>query len=476
MAFRRLMQMTLFMSLLMVGCDDSEQDKAPGQEGSGGNEQGNHTCSSCIVDLGFQVPIPDAEGTDAQCSNQLNDFHTMNNGVESDWFDCHNHQCTQSPLVWVCDTLENTDAKCSDGVDNAIAASSTSVSVHKNNAGRPNGLKDCADPSCFKNPRVTVCPDEAPKYELGAACHDGIDNDGDGVKDCEDPDCLHTGASECDRGVRSRVLFDNAHHQVAGGVDWIIDVTGRHPFPSVPSREDAWHGLLSSFGRDLLASGNYVVETLIQDRALSYDKASAVQDLKHYDIAVIVEPSSAFTDEEVKALYEFVKDGGGVLLVADHAGADRDGNGEDAVTAINGLLSRLPGATSVSDNPFGFHVLAGSFTKSGTTVAVEGANAHPVIVGANGTVETTGMYGAAGFAVDDASKVTTLLTEKSSDEAFAIAVTYEKGRIVAIGDSSIIGDGTNFLGMSLNTENGYVDQTHDNRVLFLNAMDWLRQK
>jgi hypothetical protein len=47
---------------------------------------------------------------------------------------------------------------------------------------------------------------------------------------------------------------------------------------------------------------------------------------------------------------------------------------------------------------------------------------------------------------------------------------------VAIGDSSIIGDGTNFLGMSLNTENGYVDQTHDNRVLFLNAMDWLRQK
>lgn len=472
--------------LLFSGCGDSSSEGEQENHGNGNtpcegcgeqNHENNdeHKCDDCIVDLAFQVPIPDAEGTDAQCSNQSNDFHTIDKyGNESTWFDCNNHQCTQSPLVQVCDVLENTDEKCSDNADNGIASNSNDVSVHKNFSGRYNNLVDCKDPSCFKNPRITVCANEAPKYEFGAECHDDLDNDGDGLKDCEDPDCLHARASACDLGTRKRVLFDNAHHQVAGGVDWIVDVTGRHPFPSYPDTENAWHGSLSSFGRDLLVSGNYIVETLIQNRTLSYGRETEVQDLKNYDIVVIVEPSSSFSDEEVSAIHEFVKAGGGVLFVADHASADRDGNGVDAVIAINSLLARLPGATSKEENPFGFYVLNGSFTKNSETVVASGADAHPVIDGANGKVVSTGMYGAAGFAVTDSAKVTPLLTEKSSTEAFAIAVTYEKGKIVAIGDSAIMGDGTNHLGLTLDTENGYIDTVHQNRALFLNAIDWLR--
>ena len=436
----------------------------------------NGTCqpkSSCktVVDLAFQAPMPDAESTDEQCSDGLNNFHTQNkDGSESSWFDCKNFQCVQNPIVQVCGNLENTDQSCSDGVDNPNGSG-----THNNFKNKSNGLIDCKDPSCFKNPNVTVCQDEAPKYEFGDQCGDGEDNDGDGLADCDDPDCLHAGASCCDLGNKVRILFDNAHHEVAGAVDWIIDVTGRHPFPSMPTAENQWHGSLSAFGFDLLKSGNYIVETLPQNRSLTYDSDGEVQDLSNYKILVLPEPSSSFTQTEVKAVYDFVMAGGGVLIIADHEGADRDGNGVDAYKAINDLLAHLPGADTEKKNPFGFYVLPGSFEKNTKSHVVPGAEEHPVIKGANGTVANTGMYGAAGFEIIDAAKVKALLSEQSSSEAFAIAAEVGKGRIVAVGDSAIMGDGTNYLGLTLNSENGYIDQSLQNRELFLNAIEWLKQ-
>ncbi|MBO4350673.1 MAG: hypothetical protein J6A01_07005 [Proteobacteria bacterium] len=422
-----------------------------------------------VVDTGLQAPMPDAESTDEQCSNGENDFHTQNkDGSESSWFDCKNFQCAQNPLVQVCGFIENDDQACSDGIDNPNGSG-----THNNFKNKSNGLVDCKDPSCFKNPNVTVCKDEAPKYEFGDQCADGKDNDEDGLADCEDPDCLHAGASCCDLGTKVRILFDNAHHEVAGAVDWIIDVTGRHPFPSMPAAGNEWHGSLSDFGLDLLKSGKYIVETLPQNRTLSYGSKDEVQDLSNYKILVLPEPSSSFSDTEVKAIHGFVMAGGGVLLVADHEGADRDGNGVDAYKAINDLLARLPGAQNEKDNPFGFYVLPGSFEKNTKSHVAAGSENHAVIKGPHGTVVQTGMYGAAGFEIINTAKVKVLLTEQSSSEAFAIAAEVGKGRIVAIGDSAIMGDGTNFLGLTLNSENGYIDTTLQNRELFLNAIDWL---
>ncbi len=67
---------------------------------------------------------------------------------------------------------------------------------------------------------------------------------------------MHAG-SPCDLGDRPRVLFDNAHHQIAGAVDWIIDVTGRHPYPSKPQNETDWHGSLSAWAKDLPDTGDF---------------------------------------------------------------------------------------------------------------------------------------------------------------------------------------------------------------------------
>ena len=454
-------------ALFCLGC--TEQNPTPGPEPGPGPEP--VTCTTAIADTAFLTAMPDAENTDETCSNHINDFHTKNkDGSESTWFDCDNYQCTHSMLVQVCNAIENTDALCSDHIDNPNAGT-----LHNSFKNQSNGLIDCEDPSCFKNPRITVCADKAPRYELGTDCHDGIDNDGDGLADCNDPDCLHAKASCCELTGKKRILFDNAHHEVAGAVDWIIDVTGRHPFPSMPVAENQWHGSLSSYALDLLKTGNFVVETLIQNRTLTYNDPMQVQDLSQYDILVLPEPSSMITASEASAVYEFVRNGGRLLLIANHAGADRDGNMFDSVVAINSMLASMPGATSLDSNPFGFYVLDGSFDKNSTTVVAAGAENHPIIKGSYGEIHATGMYGAAGFQITNPQTVTTLLTEKSSTEPFAIAATFGAGKIVAIGDSAIFGDGTNYLGLKLNSENGYVDGSLQNRELLLNATLWLAQ-
>lgn len=417
-----------------------------------------HFCSAS--DLGLQAPNPDQEQTDEQCSNGLNDFGTVDkNGRPATWIDCKSHSCLMSPIVQVCQSIENTNEACSDKVDNPTAAG---LPAGMKNVS--NGLIDCEDPSCFKNWRVTVCEEQAPRWELGDDCKDGKDNDGDGLVDCDDPDCLHAG-SPCDLGARARVLFDNAHHQIAGQADWIIDVTGRHPFPSVPAKEDDWHGSLSSWGKDLLDSGNFIVETLPQDRAFTYKDASKPQDLSQYQILVSVEPSSKYSESEILALHDFVKDGGGLMIFADHKGADRDGNNVDAIDAINDMLGKLPGASGIKSNPFGFYALETGDMKNETATPAAGA-IEKIVKG----VSKTGSYAGTTFEITDKTKAAEILN-LADGRHYAIAVNYGKGRIIAVGDSSITGDGTNFLAIT-STKAAYKE--YDNRAFLINAMEWLR--
>ncbi len=70
----------------------------------------------------------------------------------------------------VVDNTENTQARCSDGIDND-----------------KNGTADCDDPNCSS---FTFCAkSEEGKENTLSACVDGEDNDGDGDIDCDDAEC-----------------------------------------------------------------------------------------------------------------------------------------------------------------------------------------------------------------------------------------------------------------------------------------------
>ncbi|MGI5862302.1 MAG: DUF4350 domain-containing protein [Myxococcales bacterium] len=412
---------------------------------------------------------PGAESNDELCSNGTDDD-------DNEYADCDDFWCRDSVAVTVCGALENTDELCSNGVDDVETP-----------LGKPksDGLVDCADPDCLKNPAVGVCPPLA--WELGAAsCSDGKDNDGDELIDCADPDCLHAGASDCALGSKKRVLFDNAHRQRAGSADWIVDSTGRHPWPSVPAAERDWAGALSAFGKDLMA-GRFVVETLPPGSRFAFGDGSA-QDLANYSVLVVVEPSSEITPAEASAILGFVRAGGGLLLVADHAESDRDGNGWDSVRAFNEMF-RAAGEGNLEANPFGFSVAPVGYSESGRIEGLNGrvasaieasSSEHPVLKGAHGEVTRVGMNKGGLFAIHDATKAKTLLHAMPLGTAgyeqgspYVVAAEVGKGRVVAIGDSSIFNDGTDSHGIADSSLDSWHHAQQHNASLVLNAVEWL---
>jgi hypothetical protein len=109
-----------------------------------------------------------------------------------------------------------------------------------------------------------------------------------------------------------------------------------------------------------------------------------------------------------------------------------------------------------------------------TAGVVDDTANHPVIKNTAGTVETTGSYAGTAFEIVDTVKVKPLLKTKKDSLNYAIAVEYENGRIVAVGDSSITSDGTNFLGIQLEKA-AYKDTQLNNRIFLLNAFEWLHK-
>jgi hypothetical protein len=177
------------------------------------------------------------EDTDALCSD----------GVDNDgdrFIDCMDFNCSRNPAVTVCGARdgggngmpEDTDALCSDGLDNdgdrftdcmdfncsrnpavtVCAGSDGGTTPRDGGTGMPedtdalcsDGLDndgdrfiDCMDFNCSRNPAVTVCAGfdggTTPRDGGGngmpentdALCSDGLDNDGDRFIDCMDFDC-----------------------------------------------------------------------------------------------------------------------------------------------------------------------------------------------------------------------------------------------------------------------------------------------
>jgi hypothetical protein len=278
---------------------------------------------------------------------------------------------------------------------------------------------------------------------------------------------------------RYAVLFDSSHGQTFGNADWVIsasrpDPLGEHPNPRV---ETDWTGALSAWGVALHTTGRYRLMTLPRGRQISYGERTNPLDLANFDVLVVPEPNIRFTDAEKTAIMTFVQQGGGLFMIADHDGSDRNNDGMDSLRIWNDLMS--DNAVQGGD-PFGFHFDALDIGSDNPRGIAPGAAASPVIRGPFGTVTGSIIRGGTTATIDRAANqgVQALLYRSRADTGgsagvFFLTSTFGQGRVAAWGDSSPIDDGTGAPGEQL--FDGWDDAGGSDAILALNATEWLAQ-
>jgi hypothetical protein len=281
---------------------------------------------------------------------------------------------------------------------------------------------------------------------------------------------------------QKKVLFDAMHAQTASNADWVLDEdqcdkAQRFPTPdqatiTASTPETVWSGAFSAFGVDLVKKG-FHVESLPLGSRVTFNDASNLQDLRHYDVYVIPEPNRSFTAAEAAAVRDFVQAGGGVLLIADHTNSDRDNDGFDAPRIFNDMGTEaaygIRFETDKNDRPRSwFNDEQSRFTSDGTS---------PILHGPFGTVtQPIGLFGSTSMRLSGNAKGHIWRSNGTPDTnefvTFATS-TLGSGRVAAVGDSSPAEDATNTC--NHNTHPGYTETRFDNKIIFSNAIAWLAE-
>lgn len=285
-------------------------------------------------------------------------------------------------------------------------------------------------------------------------------------------------------GAGKRILFDAAHGQAAGNADWVIDAdqcgrAQRFPTPAPStitesSPETTWKGAFSAFGIALAKAG-YDLESLPRGVKFTYGDPTNEQDLSNYDVMVTPEPNNRFGADEKKAIEQFVRNGGGLLMIADHAIADRDHDGWAATGILNDLMI---------DMPIGLHFQmrgepGSDITERHAKTYTRDESSPILYTGPFGRVGTKGfmLVGSTVMKMDRTANPTLAghiwfrRAQPDTDmDAVFVTSSYGKGRIAAVGDSSPAEDITASCGRAYI---GFDDPAHDNAIIFMNTMAWL---
>jgi hypothetical protein len=273
-----------------------------------------------------------------------------------------------------------------------------------------------------------------------------------------------------------KFLFDATKAQTAGNADWVLDAdTSPQRFPTpaqsnitATTTQSFWRGGLSAWGVSLVKLG-HTVETLPSGTAITYGGTGA-QDLKNYDVYVIAEPNIRFTSAEKTAILNFVKNGGGLFLIANHNGSDRNNDGYDSAKVWNDLMS----TNTVKTNPFGITITLNSISE--TTSNRLSATTNTILNGSQGTVTQLKYSAGATMSISTTANATVrgLIWRGSSTQGtsniMCASATFGTGRVVAIGDSSPADDGTGATGDTLYP--GWTELA-SHSILHLNASLWL---
>ena len=272
-----------------------------------------------------------------------------------------------------------------------------------------------------------------------------------------------------------KVLFDNTLAETAGNADWIISTSQPDPLAQNPNptSETSWTGAISAWGVALQKTGRYSLKTL-GSGSITYGTTGAL-DLKNFNAFVLPEPNILLTASEKTAIMTFVKNGGGLFMISDHNNSDRNNDGADSVKVLNDLMTN----NSVdSTDPFGFSIDLLDIASENPNVIGSTAANDPIIQGPFGT--------ATGTILRDGTTVTLhpsdnpnvrgeiYRTGYSSSGSTGVAVatsTFGSGRVMFIGDSSAIDDGTGQSGNTL--YNGWNDPAGTDDKVMLNGTEWL---
>ena len=295
-----------------------------------------------------------------------------------------------------------------------------------------------------------------------------------------------------------KILFDASSAQMAGNADWVIDADTRNiktgtggimttggnesnpqriPTPAqsgitASSAETFWAGGISNWGVDLAKRG-YIIETLPYNGLITYGVSTNVQDLSNYKIFIIDEPNIRFTTAERTALLNFVANGGGLFMIADHTVSDRNNDGWDSPAIFNDFMTNNG---SVS-NPFGIKFDLANFSQTSTNIL--NSSTDPILHGVIGnvtglqynngtsmTINKTANASAKGLIFKTGSSTT------GTTNCIFAAANYGTGKVCGLGDSSPVDDGTgdpnDVLYSSYKTA---VSGSH--QKLLMNAVIWM---
>jgi len=278
--------------------------------------------------------------------------------------------------------------------------------------------------------------------------------------------------------AEKKALFDNAHAEQAGNADWVID--NDQPIPS-PAQSGIgantagtfWTGAISSYGVDLVKRG-YTVHT--NTGTITYGSGTNAYDLSNYDVFIVPEPNTLFTAAEATAILAFVQNGGGLIAISDHSGADRNNDGYDSPMIWNAL-----DPTHLLGVHFGVSADANNnIVQTSTNVATSTADSIThgpvgVVTGLafhNGTTMT--LYPAVNATVRGEVWMSSV-AQTSTTGVMAAASQYGNGRVFFIGDSSPVDDGSANSGNS-NIYDGWGESGATDSTLFLNATLWATRR
>ena len=270
-----------------------------------------------------------------------------------------------------------------------------------------------------------------------------------------------------DRGNKTgiSVLFDYTKEEDAGNADWVIDDNYPDPYPPNPVSETDWTGAISSWGFELDTAG-IDVKTLPPDSSIKYGTSSPL-DLSRFDVYVVCEPQDTFSYSERQAIFNFVRDGGGLFIVADHNSSDRNNNGWDSPHIWNHF-----GA----DDSFGMHfeVTGEAYNNITGDFSTRPDPYDSILVNSFGTAETISFHaGTSIYLRNDLNPSVKGIILYFTGYAVVASARFGQGRVIGIGDSSPADDSTGNSGNS-NLFDGWNES--DDRVIFLNGTIWLSGK